>query len=59
MHGTLLYPLPGRPRLARPKGARRGVPPTPKLPPDLRRRISAWKRILLAELFNRTGIRSR
>ena len=59
MHGTLLYPLPGRPRMARPKGSFQGMPRMPKLPPDLRKRISMWKRILLAELLQRAGIRIR
>ncbi len=56
MHGTLLYPLPVRPRSARPKGPFQGFPRIPKLPPDLRKRISRWKRILLAELLHRAGI---
>lgn len=59
MHGTLLYPLPGRPRLAPPRGARRIMPPPPKLPSNLHRRMSVWKRTLLAELFNKTGIWNR
>jgi len=57
MHGTLIYPLPGRHRLASSKGSLGGVPRIPKLPPDLRKRIGVWKRILLAELLRRTGMR--
>ena len=57
MHGTLLYPLPGRPRIAHPRS--QGIPRMPKLPPDLRKRIAMWKRILLAELLQRRGIRNR
>jgi len=54
MHGTLLYPLPGRPRLTG-----RKVPNIRKLRPGLRKRISMWKRILLAEFLHRAGVRSR
>ena len=57
MHGTLLYPISGRPRMARPKSP--GIPRVPKLSPYLRRRISIWKRILLAELLHRTRVRPR
>jgi len=57
MHGTLLYPLPGR--LADGKRPFQGAPRIPKLPPDLRKRISTWKRILLTELFRRAGMRIR
>ncbi len=56
MHGTLLYPLPGRPRPAHSKGPCQGMPRMPKLLPDLRKRISMWKRIVLAELLSRAGI---
>ena len=59
MHGTLLYPHPGRPRLAGRKRPRQGIPRNPKLPPDLRKRISRWKRIVLAELLHRAGFKSR
>jgi hypothetical protein len=59
MHGTLLYPGPGRPRLAGSKGRSQGIPRNPKLPPDLRKRISIRKRIVLAELLRRAGIRTR
>ena len=59
MHGTLLYPLPGRPRFAGGKRPFQGTPRIPKLPPDLRKRISMWKRILLTELFRRGGMRIR
>jgi len=59
MHGTLLYPLAVRPRLARPKRRLGGIPPNPKLPPDLRRRTSIWKRALLTELLRRAGLRAR
>lgn len=58
MHGTLLYPHPG-PRLAPPKGPFQGIPRMPKLPPDLLKRIAMWKRILLAGLLHRAGMRSR
>ncbi len=54
MHGTLLYPLSGRPRFAPPKGPGLWIP---KLPPALRKQIAMWKRILLAELLHRTGVR--
>ncbi len=59
MHGTLLYPLPGRHQLASQKSPLRGVPSTPRLTPDLRKRITVWKRILLAELVRRTRMRAR
>ncbi len=59
MHGTLLYPLRGRTRSIRPKGRFQGFSRIPKLPPDLRKRISMWKRILLAELLHRAGTRIR
>jgi len=59
MHGTLLYPFPGHHRLANPKSPRRGVPRTPRLSPNLRKRIAVWKRVLLAELFRRAGMRAR
>lgn len=59
MHGTLLYPLPGRSQLARPKGPSQGMPRLPKLLPGVRKRIAMWKRILLAELLHRAGTRSR
>ncbi|MFZ3210486.1 MAG: hypothetical protein WA188_03150 [Terriglobales bacterium] len=59
MHGTLLYPHPAHPRLAGPKGRLQGIPRNPELPPDLRKRISMWKRIVLAELLRRAGIQSR
>jgi hypothetical protein len=58
MHGTLLYPLPGRHPLARPKGPLRGVSHTPKLSRDLGKRIAMW-RGLLAKLLRRTGMRAR
>ena len=57
MHGTLLYPLPGRHRLRCPKSALRGAPHAPKLPPDLRKRIAVSKRILPAELLRRARMR--
>ena len=59
MHGTLIYPLSGRPRFAGPKGRFQGIPRNPKLLPDLRKRISMWKRLVLAELIRRAGIRVR
>jgi hypothetical protein len=59
MHGTLLYPHPGQPRLAGSKRRFQGIPRNPKLPPDLPKRISMWKRIVLAELLHRAGIRTR
>jgi hypothetical protein len=59
MHGTLLYPLPGRSRLAGPGRRLGGIPRMPKLRPDLRKRIAMWKRILLAELLHRARIRIR
>ena len=59
MHGTMLYPHPGQPRLAGSKRRLQGIQRNPKLPPDLRKRISMWKRIVLAELLRRAGIRSR
>jgi hypothetical protein len=59
MHGTLLYPHPGQPRLTGSKRRFQGIPRSPKLPPDLRKRISMWKRIVLAELMRRAGIRTR
>ena len=57
MHGTLVYPLAGRLRSARPKGAFQRTPNIPKLPPDLRKRISMWKRIVLGALLRRAGFR--
>jgi hypothetical protein len=57
MHGTLLYPLSGQPRFAPPKSS--GLPRLPKLSPGIRKRIAMWKRILLAELLYRTGMRPR
>ena len=51
MHGTLLYPLPGRARFGSP---RRSGLRMPKLSPRLRRRISIWKELLLAELLRRS-----
>jgi len=57
MHGTLLYPLTGRPRLATPKGP--GLPRIPNLLPGIRKQIAVWKRILLAELLHRIGMRRR
>ncbi len=59
MHGTLLYPLPGHHRLANQKSPLPGVPRTPKLSSDLRKRIAVWKRVLLAELVRRTRMRAR
>jgi len=59
MHGTLLYPHSGQPRLAGSKRRFQGTPRRPKLPPDLRKRISMWKRMVLAELLRRAGIRTR
>ena len=59
MHGTLLYPHPGQPRLAGPKRRLQGIPRNPKLSPDLRKRISMWRRIVLAEFLRRAGIRTR
>jgi hypothetical protein len=59
MHGTLLYPLPAGHRLASRNSPLRGIPRIPKLAPNLRKRIAAWKRILLAELLRRTGMRVR
>ena len=59
MHGTLLYPHPAQPRLAGSKHRLQGIPRNPKLTPDLRKRISMWKRVVLAELLRRAGIRSR
>jgi len=59
MHGTLLYPLPGHHRVAYRKTLLRGVPHIPKLSSDLRKRIAVWKRVLLAELVRRTGMRAR
>lgn len=56
MHGTLLYPLPGRPRFASPRRPNMRIP---KLSPGLRKRIAMWKQILLAELLRRTGRRPR
>jgi hypothetical protein len=57
MHGTLVYPHPGQPRLS---GSSRGfqrMPRNSKLTPGLRQRISMWKRLLLAELLRRVRIR--
>lgn len=59
MHGTLLYPHPGQPRLAGPKHQFQSIPRNPKLARDLRKRVSIWKRTVLAELLRRAGIRSR
>ena len=57
MHGTMLYPLPGRSRFAASNG--RGLPRLPKFSAGIRKRIAMWKRILLAELLHRTGARPR
>jgi len=57
MHGTLLYPIGGRPRFVPPKSS--GVPRLPKLSLGIRKRIAMWKRTLLAELLYRTGVRPR
>ena len=56
MHGTLLYPLPGRARFASPGRPNMRMP---KLSPGLRKRIAMWKHILLAELLRRTRTRPR
>jgi hypothetical protein len=56
MHGTLLYPLPGRTRFV-PSG-RSGMR-MPKLTPGLRKRIRMWKQLLLAELLRRVRNRPR
>ena len=58
MHGTLLYPLPTGHRFAS-QNSPRGIPRIPKLAPNLRKRIAVWKRILLAELLSRAGMRVR
>jgi hypothetical protein len=58
MHGTLLYPVPAGQRLAS-HSPLRGLPRIPKLTPHLRKRIAAWKRILLTELLRRTQMRVR
>jgi len=59
MHGTLLYPHPGQPRLTGTKRRFQHTPRNPKLEPELRKRISMWKRLLLAELLRRARIRPR
>jgi len=59
MHGTLLYPLPGRHRPTSQKNPLRGAPRTLKLAPDLRMRIAVWKRLLLAEFVRRARMRVR
>ena len=59
MHGTLLYPLPAGHRLTRRNSPPRGIPRILRLAPNLRGRIAAWKRILLAELFRHDGKRTR
>ena len=59
MHGTLLYPLPAGHRLAKRSGPLRGIPRIPRLAPNLRRRIAAWKRILVEELLRHAGKRTR
>jgi hypothetical protein len=58
MHGTLIYPLPGHPRMASSRRPSRGMSLIPKLPPNLRKRLAAaWKRILLAEFLRRSRTR--
>ena len=59
MHGTLLYPLPAGHRLPRRSSPLRGIPRIPRLAPNLRRRIAAWKRILVEELLRHAGKRTR
>ncbi len=54
MHGTLLYPVPGRARLTRPKKFRDN-PRIPKLPPDFCRRVATYMRTLVAELLHYAG----
>jgi len=56
MHGTLLYPHPVQPRLGSSSGR---FPRNRKMPLDLRRRISIWKRLLLDELLRRARMRPR
>ena len=56
MHGTLMYP---QPRLSGPSRRFPQVPRNHKLAPDLRQRISMWKRLLLEEFLRRARIRLR